>query len=419
MIAQSLPYTLTSLDSFAKWGSVDPISLFGGKVVGLFPDQSCRGPWPRHNWQQLGVMSREDILNAVLEAEKIIRNHLGYPVAPMWIRDQEIRMPRHHNRQTYRTNATTAGGREIGFPLGDGYLIEFGTRATEEIGLGADVVYSDEDGDSFSETATITIAGDFTTYDWREIFVYHPGKSADPRWQIRWPESVTVTDTEMTIVIKVWLLVDPDVDSEFPGAGGYNGIDMSSGDNLISTVDVYRVYNSPNQVPPVTAIWEPKPDTDSSTAGQLFDITQAMYARPRSENLGYGVLVPATYDAGTDAYTQADWLVSRKPDRLKASYYAGYVSDEYREGLTQDPLDAGLREALIYLAVARTDYEWCGCDTGMIANLREDLAFSSEQGNFLAIMPQIEACPFGTRRGEWMAWNKLKTLPQRPQVAHF
>ena len=103
------------------------------------------------------------------------------------------------------------------------------------------------------------------------------------------------------------------------------------------------------------------------------------------------------------------------PDRIKLWFYAGNISQDYLAGYTLDPVSNDIAESIRLLATARLDRELCGC-SNIIAlgqSLRKDMSLVSPQGNFLAVADAIQECPFGTRRGEWLAWNRLKTYTDK------
>jgi hypothetical protein len=107
------------------------------------------------------------------------------------------------------------------------------------------------------------------------------------------------------------------------------------------------------------------------------------------------------------------------PDRAKISYYSGTVSQEYIEGLTLNPLDRHLADAVFYLATARITRDLCGCNNAhsLSTELRTDMALVSPEGNFLAVADKIQEAPFGTRRGEWLAYQEIKLSAKHIEVA--
>jgi hypothetical protein len=109
---------------------------------------------------------------------------------------------------------------------------------------GGTLVYSDDDGDTFFETATITLPTALTNAC--ELKVYISDTNADPGWEIRRPQSKTITGGNFVGVFDSWLFVDPDLQSEYPttpGGTGFTAIDISTTANFVTEVDVYREFN--------------------------------------------------------------------------------------------------------------------------------------------------------------------------------
>jgi hypothetical protein len=376
---------------------INPINFEGCAVSGLYQETSgCDSIWPRFAWQTSANASREDLAIQLVDAEKMIgRFALGFNVAPEWM---EVEMPypkggagqsgtMFNRYNLYRTVA-----------LQQGKIIAGGRRATRFLGT-FPVEYKDDDGDEFKETARLWFDNE---YDWREVKVYHKGTNANPKWEIR-PAS-KVDEKELNMSFDSWLFVDPDKVSAFP-ADNQPVVNITDGTNLVKEVDVYLEYND-EYVPSCQFIW-------NKSSGNYY---QDGYLDIVDSEAGIVRPVPAVFDYGIEcSVDRVSFCHSGVPDRIKIYYYAGNISDEYRRGYTLDPLESTISESIRLLATARLDRDLCGC-TNIIAlgqSLRKDMALVSPQGNFLAVADAIQECPFGTRRGEWLAWNRLKTYTDK------
>ena len=395
-MARSLPRTAIAQSSYAYLMGINPINFEGCSVDGLFQEVSgCNSVWPRFSWQTSENASREDLAIQLADAERSIGEFsLGFNVTPMWveldmpypgINSGQIPMKDIHNR--YRT-----------LSLQQGKIIASGRRAVYSLGT-YPVVYTDQDGDNFPERATIDLASE---YDWREIRIYHKGTDADPRWEIR---PITKIDkSTYEIHMDSWLFVDPDKVSAFPMDRSVV-VDITNGANLVVEVDVYLEYNDVNS-PSCQFIWNS--DNGNYTQDGYMDVVdhEAGVVRP----------IPAEFEYGTTCtITPVSFCYNREPDRIKVWFYAGNRSRDYLAGYTLDPLSLDIAESIRLLATARLDRELCGC-SNIIAlgqSLRKDMSLVSPQGNFLAVADAIQECPFGTRRGEWLAWNRLKTYTDK------
>ena len=408
-IAYPLPRTHLSIYRFARIFGINPVHMAGGTSSILFPVQSCDRPWSRHLWQQPDQESIESILLAIQDAESTIAGHLGYQVSRWW--RSGVKADAFKGYSGMFTNGINIGGQRAAIALNDGHVIAGGRRAVTAISEGALVTYTDEDSDGVYETAQIVVPY-AETYDWREIKVYFSGKSGDPRWEIRPTRSVTITETELTVVMDSWQLVDPDVQARFPGPDGLASLDYSDVDYFVPTVDIYREYND-ETVPSVQLRWEKLPQMNGILAGIGTD--EAAYTTQDGVMIvrdnGLVAPIPASYDE-TAGWTVVDQTVDRSPDRFLLWYYSGFTSEDWESGLDNDPLDNHLAMAIAYLAAARLSRNLCQCGENLIGYLREPNGFSSVAGNFLAVSDTLQNCPFGTRRGEWLAYNMIRS----PQV---
>jgi hypothetical protein len=126
----------------------------------------------------------------------------------------------------------------------------------------------------------------------------------------------------------------------------------------------------------------------------------------------------ATYDS-TDAQWEADGMVvCRDPDFVKTWYYCGMIDDGYLANTRNDPLPLRLARAIMWLATARLERPLCACSnvSSLSQSLQADIAVAGEGGDMLS--DDALNCPFGTKRGEIMAWRAIrKMLPKRAHVA--
>lgn len=391
-MARSIPRTHLVQADYAKRMGINPINFEGCHVDNLFQESSgCDSIWPRFAWQTANNASRNDLAIQIVDAEETIgRYSLGFNVAPEWI---ELDMPYPSTRNSVY-NMLNVNGRYKTIALQQGKIIAGGKRAVYSVGV-FPVVYTDNDGDGFKETATIDLENE---YDWREVRVYHKGTYANPEWEIRPIRNIIKADYKLEF--DSWLFVDPDKVSAFPQDKSVS-VDITDGSNLVAEIDVYLEYNDIYS-PSCEFIW-------TRSSGEF---KQDGYLDVVDFESGIVRPVPAIFEYGISCTTEnvvfPDGVI---PDRVKLFFLAGNISDNYNRGYTTDPLSSIIAESVRLLATARLDRDLCGC-SNIIAlgrDLRTDMALVSPQGNFLAVADAIQECPFGTRRGEWLAWNKMKT----------
>jgi hypothetical protein len=275
------------------------------------------------------------------------------------------------------------------------------------------VVYTDPDGDGFSELATVTIATAITSAC--ELHVFFKDKGADDdTWEIRPHLAKAVAGGSFSATFPSWMLFDPDLWEQLlraPGAGASAlDIDSEDSDNYVTQVDVYRVYNDPEDQ--CTLIWEGATGLCSSCSGagcpKCDDVTQVACVSVRNELDSLVIPVPSTYSAG--AFTTTTFTTGYEPDRAKVSYRSGDY-DLDLSGCYEMPQD--LAEAVTYMATARLSRPLCTEAVNLAQKekeLRADLTIINPDGLEVTrwVTQEVLKCPFGTRRGELDAWQIVK-----------
>ena len=90
-----------------------------------------------------------------------------FPI-PRWI-EEEVKLPRYYKAEW--NNFYNAVGNAKSVTSSFGLVTEVGRKTSSLVGT-ASTVFSDEDGDGFDETVTITIATTVTDED--ELRIYYP-----------------------------------------------------------------------------------------------------------------------------------------------------------------------------------------------------------------------------------------------------
>src|SRR5258706_9508354 len=194
-MARASTPTLLSLDRFFQIAGIHPLHANQVYVVDLAPTVECDTTILQHSWQMNDGVSREEIAQAIAEAETDIETFLKFSPAPKYY--NEIVKPQGHYRAPPH----------YGLPLGHiygaalqpklldltrGYFQSGGIRATNLLTAASSISYTDTDLDGYKETATVTINAVPATVLEDEIKVYYPGMpSEDTTWQIR-PIQVTI-----------------------------------------------------------------------------------------------------------------------------------------------------------------------------------------------------------------------------------
>jgi hypothetical protein len=420
-IAEALPYTLLSRPRFAMYLGINPVHFQGGVGQTVFPlgSNACNDLWPRHSWQASDRVSHEDLAYAIQDAETEIAKVLGYWPAPVWVAQETHPFPHHYRQDVWRYGGTDVTLRRISVQTKFGNVIAGGQRAVELIGSASvadgSLVYSDADSDGYIERATVSMTTSITNVC--QLKVYFAGTAGNQAWEIRPVRTKSVSGGAVTFVFPSWLFIDPDIQSRYPTTDGFLGIDLTTTANFVTSVDVYREYHDPTATN-VTFFWEPEPQTllgfcstcggSGCTACQL--TTQNGCISVRDVEQGIVGLTPATYNESTGLWQSNCFTVCRNPDELSLYYYAGELDNLNLRGDTCRELKGRLGRAIAWLATARLERPFCNCQvvTAMATDLRRDLALSGEES--FQITEDDLSNPFGTRRGEILAWRYVQNI---------
>lgn len=383
-----------SIHEWARRMGLNPVHFAGGYVSGsFFSQQTCSRSWPRFAWQTHSHISHEDVARALLDAEETIEENLKIHTAPSW-RTETHQYPRYRNR--YRTNALDLTGRRPAIQMRRGEVLAVGSESRTLIDT-VQVSYQDNDGDGLKEIAYLNLTTDYSP---QELELYPQGYGFDKSFQIRWPRYFRAMDGEISYVIDFWHMLEPSKVAYIPSDDPLADMpDMANSANFITYVDVYRV--AVDTTPNVTFVWEPDPHNES--AGQTTTTGSAIVRD------GHAGLVAPTFPNGLDRMS---------PDKVTITYRSGLVSERYMAGASLDPMDEYFADAIFHLATARLHRDICGCTNAqaLADSLREDMALSSAQGNFLAVSDTIQDNPFGTRRGEWLAYKQTMRAKKHYKV---
>lgn len=424
-IALPLKRTLLSLPYYARIMGVNPVHFMGAVAEDVWPagSNTCSDLWPRHSWQYTDHVSHEDLARAIYDAEEELARVIGYYPAPVWISQEVHRMSRHHRRDLYREHARNVRMGRTSVVTNYGKFIQGGQRAVSLVNTattaGGSLAYSDEDGDGFAETATVQV--NTTLTDECELNVYFTGTGGDMEWEIRPANSKAISGGVFTATFDSWLFIDPDTLAAHPTPAGFSAVDISDTSNYVTSVDVYREYNDYSAYG-AAFYWDPAPrgatmSFCASCGGvgcpACSPSVQYGCVHARDNEAGVVVPVPATYDSDDAQWDQVAFDECRDPDQVKLWYYAGEYSNEWLSGRTCDPLSNFWAHTISWIATARLDRAPCQCGVvqAFYDRMREDLALVGERSHL--VDPAILGNPFGTRRGEVMAWQRISQVVTR------
>lgn len=402
---EPLPYTLLPLATYARVMGINPVTFAGATAVTVFPvTNSCTDIWPRHTWQHADIVSREELAYEIANVEHEIAQVAGYYPAPNWIVKESHPWPKYHRNDNLYSLSYGYKTKQ----LDHGKLIRQGRRAVTLIDDDVAVAYSDPDGDGFLELATVTVAGTtLTQADAQKVGVYFIDEDGAQEWQVRPLKNVTVTAGTLVITLDSWLLIDPDVDGAYPTDTGYSATNISTITNFVRTVDVYTEDVSTTEYSTVF-YWEPldvgTTDFELQTQNGGFTINDP--------DIGLITPAPATLSAGD--YTVAAWSQCIEPSRFEVWYQAGDRSRQYVNGTALEPMSNWWAQIIAWMATARLERPACSCGnlTALTTWLQEDLSRIGSETSYQG-RDDVLNCPFGTRRGEVKAWEKIRRVSEQ------
>lgn len=426
MTIQPIPYTLLSLGRYAQIMGIAPAHFMRATASScspvVFPLGSCGSLWPRHSWQYFDQVSHEELAYAIQTAEEDIAAAIGYYPAPVWIAEEFHPYPRYYERPYYDYGLNIYGHLKS-VNLKYGRFIGGGRRAVSLVNAASTfagtLVYSDPDGDGLSELATITLPTTLT--EPCEIKVYHSALP-EPEWEIRPVRSVQIIPPNVIIQIDAWYMIKPELLGEYPDATGFRAIDICGTTNYVTSVDVYREYNTTTSLTPSVEFATGPSLCCTACGGTGCAACEMTYqdgcVYPRDAHLGVVVPSPASWDSTALEWSIQNWTGCVEPESAKIWYYAGERSDRFLAGKTCDPLSDMWAQVIAWVATARLSRPLCGCaNVATVAEyLSTDLALS-ETGHAFANTLETLRNPLGTRRGEVMAWKRISKLTEK--VPHY
>jgi hypothetical protein len=426
---------LLSLDRYAKIMGIDPVRFSGATQVHLasgailFPIYNdVNNIWPQQSYQAHDQVGREDLAQAIMEAEQEIAEFIGYFPGPKWIAQEMHTYPRFY-REDMWGNGLDTPGRNKAIKLNYGKFIEGGRRRVTIIDpRDVTLAYSDADADGFTETATITVNPvPAAMTDVCRIKVFYQNHDGDPEYEIREPRYVDLTGGIYTAKFWVWQLIDHEVWDALPtndNATGGVGIDLTDTANLVtagSTVDVYYEDTS-TTLSSALFYWEILPSggycSNCGTSGgcttcQMDTIDGC--AIVRDADAGMVSVAPVIWDTVNLGWAETSWAQSREPENVKVWYRAGQINPRYLRGLSCEQLGEDMAKTIAYLATARLERPFAGNNNtqALCLQMQRDMSRSPSGGDTFMISDDVMNNPFGTKGGEVYAYKKIKKLVQQ------
>lgn len=394
-MARCSTQTLLALDEWAQILGIDPWS-FNSCVYPGTKSAQCRDVFQQFSWQK-DHLSREEVGDAIAEAERMLADSLLYWPAPYYVVDEVIPYPRPYQR-VYFGYAGTWRGEWKTFGTRWHKVISGGVLNRTLIGniAGVNLTASDLDGDGVKETftATITDAAVGTITDVNEIALYfvstdRHGESISETWRIR-PVRISVTGNTATITGHRTLLIKPVPEFQV----NPQDLDATDDSNYVTQIDCYRTFtdNTSTAALPYqgVAVWKNTPDC---TQDCTFSIKELCLGEHQNEQ---GQIFASFDQPSTWPFPE------REPDRLEINYISGLPRENGR-------MQPDMAKAVAYLAVSLLKNEKCGCErtNRILAGWKAPIEkFIDRTANAAAFADSSNPFPMSVG-GQW-AWNRVR-----------
>lgn len=372
--------TWLSLDEWAEIIGINPLHFNQLYATTYFSGVSCDNTWYQYSWQGTDKIGRDDVAQAIRQAEQKIAGVVGYNLLPDWEEDERQPTVRPSKPTVYNYESRNARLMWKSVRADKAHIISGGYRSKVGIETVAVVRY-DDDSDSYFETVRIVVGTSVTDPD--EIKVYYPGESGADEWEIR-PIDVTIDEdaAQATIEFKSWQILKPDFITELaPDAK-----DAEDDTVYLATVDVYWVYNNP--ATQCQLMWESDYDdycACTTTCYACQHLIQNACLRIRDFRLSEVAYIPGTYDSSSDNFTRDELTACREPDAVRLWYYSGW--QDKRLAMPKSHMDKFWKDAVAFFACALLDRPLCGCSNieQFVLKWKADRAQSPEMGVGYAI----------------------------------
>ena len=394
-------------------------------------NSKCNTVVGQYAWQFDDMVGRDEVRQALISAERTLREHLEYPIGPTPV-EATVPYPRPHQMGLDYLASVDSSNRWLSVFAPDKHVREMGVFAVDVLALAATVTYSDEDSDGLEETFTVTATTTATDPD--EIALYFgtsdrlDGEPLSEKWRIA-PVLVKIDGGTATIKGKRWMLGKPIKFTGFNITELANGLDLTTAGNFVTAVTVCRRYvdttGDTNDDCQALLIWEtpPYPSWAALSTGTITfspnsaDPAAVAYgvarASVRDSRLGIVSVGYSVYNSDLSQWVAADWGTCRQPDRVTLRYVAGVrlapIESDTGHAIGRD--GGNWADAVCQLAASRLPQRLAPCD---VANRKLwywqfDLA---RAGGLADEQYRIDDAdlgnPLGTRRGEVYAWKAIQ-----------
>lgn len=403
-MARANDRTLLPLDTWARIMGMHPLHFNGVQVQDLAPATTCGSPIMQYAWQTANGVAREDIANAIADAEARIAQYTRFKLLPTFEADERHQWPGGMPPIQSAWNRSWSNAPSIKLDYGN--LIAGGVEGRTLSNANAPITYTDADADGYAETATVTVITSIS--DINEIALFYPNEDGDPAWEIR-PINVSILNGVATIRFRREQCVNPGLLEGF-GGRSVDGLDSAM---FLTAADVYRVWHDPRQQ--IQFLWA-NPSWGGcgcATATCATCFLGAQFGCTVVDDYRTGMISASSsaWNSTTETYEPAALAYNRAPDRVRVWYRAGHRNQASKRPFVD--MDSRWARAVAYLATSLLTRPMCQCEnvTSAVSHWQDDLAKSvASQGaaeNY-NLDRDLLGNPFGTTRGGIYAWQVFR-----------
>lgn len=394
-MARASTPTLLPLDTWAAILGISPWE-FNGCLYPAKKSNQCKSIFQQFQWQQ-EHLSREEVAQAIADAEQMIADELLYWPAPKYFVDAVVSYPRPARRDVYGLGVTPRGEpKPVQLPWG--HVISGGllNRTLIDTITGGDLAAVDLDGDAVKETFTATISDPAISSitDPNELGLYFAaadrhGEDVHETWRLR-PLRVSISGDTATFTGHRTLLVKPS--PEF----GVSPAEQDAGQDSIyvTSLECYRAFtntaSTDDQPYQGVAMWNNDPACTQNCTFSIAPLCLGHYQNAQgSVTASFGPI--------------CDWPFSyREPDRLQVNFVAGLA-------LENGQMQSEMARCVTYLSTALLANEKCGCEqSNRILDYWRSRVVRFEDGSAKATAYANSTNPFPATNGGVWAWKRVK-----------
>jgi hypothetical protein len=404
---------LLPLDEFRTEMGFNPYHFWQQANENVPVGSGCNSLISEYTWQRNDATGRNEIRQAIENAESRLRDYLGWSPLPHYV-VKTIQFPRYPDPRFDKIGYAGIDARWMSMNLEEGKIIAMGSQHFDVIDADVAVVFSDANGDGVNDHFTLTTPTTVTDPD--EIALYFSlADRADAvvtndDWRIM-PVKIVISGGNVTISGPSWLLVQP---VKYQGVES-NPIDPQLPGNFVTTLDIYRRWITSGSGALADAqcvfIWESRPYPWWANSYPVTSTDPAAVAMAvgrvgiRDAERGIVDLAEAYYDAATGNWNSYWPFMSqwRPPDRVEFRYLAGYKL--FNQNVTPE-----MRALVSRMAAAELSRPICACDAANRELYRWQFDVSRAAGandEQYAVSAADLGNPLGTCRGHVYAWKYI------------